>query len=193
METQKTVVLIGGPNGAGKTTSSRTVLRRVLQNVPFVNADHIAQGLGGANVEGSAIEAGRIMLDRLGQLAASGQSFALESTLASKSLASHAVQWKADGYKVLLFYFWLESPELAVARVAQRVAQGGHDIPCDTIVRRYTRSMSNFREIYRPIADFWSVYDNTSMGRSASIARGQREVVERVFDPATWLRFSEIQ
>src|SRR5262245_57181479 len=122
------VVVLAGPNGAGKTTASRTLLADTLGLLTFVNADVIAQGLAGFDPASAAVEASRIMLERLYTLAAQGADFAFETTLAARSLAGWLQTLKGTGYTVDLVYFWLASPELAVARVAQRVSQGGHHV-----------------------------------------------------------------
>jgi predicted ABC-type ATPase len=138
------VIVLGGPNGAGKTTSARTLLAETLRLVTFVNADVITQGLSGFDPGSTAIEAGRIMLQRLHALAAQRESFAFESTLAGRAYARWLRSLRQEGYTVHLVYFWLESAELAVVRVAERVRAGGHAIPEETIRQRYDRSLANF-------------------------------------------------
>src|SRR5712664_2084844 len=115
------VVALAGANGSGKTTSARTILAETLDVMPFVNADTIAQGLSGFDPAGAAIEASRIMLERLHALAKRGDDFAFETTLAARSYAGWLKSLRVSGYHVRLVYFWLDSPDLAVARVAQRV------------------------------------------------------------------------
>lgn len=152
--------IIGGPNGAGKTTASLRLLPRFLNCREYVNADSIAAGLSPFHPESVAFQAGRLMLERLNTLAASGADFAFETTLASHPLPIIA-RCKNTGYEVTLFYFWLHSPELAIERVAQRVRTGGHAIPEETIRRRYETGRSRFLSHYVPLADNWRVYDNS--------------------------------
>src|ERR1043165_3268288 len=129
--------IIAGCNGAGKTTASLTILPEILDCREFVNADNIAAGISPFNVEGVAIEAGRIMLARIDELLNLGVDFAIETTLATRSYVSLVHRAKALGYNVSLIYIWLNSPELALQRVAVRVRKGGHNIPADVVQRRY--------------------------------------------------------
>ncbi|MGV3720261.1 MAG: zeta toxin family protein [Actinomycetota bacterium] len=158
------VVVIGGPNGAGKTTSARLLLPLGVQISHFVNADTIAAGLAAFAPESVAMEAGRIMLRRLRELAEQRESFAFETTLASRSFATFLRGLKATGYSVRVAYIWLQSPELSIRRISERVARGGHFVPDDTVRRRYARGRANVRELYRPLADSWVVCDNSGEG-----------------------------
>jgi len=123
------VIVLAGPNGAGKTTAARTLLAETLKVMTFVNADVLAQGLAGFDPDSAALEASRIMLERLHALAQERTDFAFETTLAGRSLAGWLDNLRQSGYVVHLVYFWLESADLAVARVAERVSMGGHNIP----------------------------------------------------------------
>ncbi len=93
--------------------------------------------------------------------AQSGQSFAFETTLAGLGYARHIPRWQAAGYHVTLFYLTLPTPEMAIARVAERVRQGGHDVPESVIRRRFAVGWKNFEQIYRDAADAWVLYDNS--------------------------------
>ncbi len=156
-----TAIILAGSNGAGKTTSSRTLLAKHLEVMSFVNADAIAQGLSGFDPESVAFEASRIMLERLHALAAKRGDFAFETTLAARTYAPWVRQLRESGYAVHLFYFWLTSPVLAVARVAERVRLGGHHIPEETIRHRYVRSLKNFFALYIPRVATWQAFNNT--------------------------------
>src|SRR3954471_1327464 len=140
-EASPSVILLAGPNGAGKTTASRTLLADTLGVLTFVNADVIAQGLAGFDPDSAAFEASRIMLERLHGLANRRESFAFETTLAARSYAPWLDELRRSGYEVRLYYFWLHSADLAVARVRLRVSQGGHDVPEATVRQRYRRSL----------------------------------------------------
>ena len=129
-ERSPTVTVLAGPNGSGKTTTSAHLLRDYFDVVEFVNADTIAQGLSAFSVESVALAAGRIMLARLRELAALRVSFAFETTLAARTFAPWLRQLQANGYHFHLFFLWLPTPDLAISRVASRVQQGGHSIPC---------------------------------------------------------------
>ncbi len=156
----KNLYIIAGCNGAGKTTASMTVLPEVLNCEEFVNADEIAKGLSPFHPEEMAIEAGKLMLKRIDTLLASGKSFAIETTLATRSYQTLVRRAKDAGYEVILLFFWLSSPEMAELRVASRVASGGHNIPKEVIHRRYWLGLINLFEIFVPIVDSWSLYDN---------------------------------
>jgi predicted ABC-type ATPase len=182
---QPEVIILAGPNGAGKTTASQRLLADTLGVLTFVNADTIARGLAGFDLDSAAIESSRIMLQWLRQLAQQRASFAFETTLAGLSYAALLSGWKIEGYAIRLFYFWVGSAELAVARVAGRVRSGGHDVPEATILQRYERSMRNFFAIYRALADSWRWYDNTRAGAPRLLAEGKARE-ERIFDQPTW-------
>lgn len=154
--------IISGCNGAGKTTASYTLLPQLLNLHTFVNADEIADELSPQDPKRESLRAFRLMLERMDQLIARGEDFAVETTLATKSLAGIIENAQQLGYKVGLLYFWLKSPELAVKRVAIRVASGGHNIPESTIVRRYWQGMQNLRDIYIPRCDSWVLIDNSA-------------------------------
>lgn len=136
--------IIAGCNGAGKTTASYTVLPEILECREFVNADEIAKGLSPFNPSSVAIEAGRLMLKRIGELLSAGVSFSVETTLSTRSYINLIQQAQNQGYSVSLIYFWLNSPELAIERVKQRVANGGHDVPAPIIRRRYRSGWKTF-------------------------------------------------
>ena len=186
--TRPRVVVLAGINGAGKTTASQDLLSKVLKIPTFVNADAIARGLNGLNPESQAFAAGRIMLAQMHELAAKREDFAFETTLAARTYAGWLASLRAEGYFVYLFYYWLESPDLAISRVASRVKSGGHFVPDATIRQRYTRSARNFFELYRPQADYWEVYDNTD-GKRVLVAIGETDEETLIEDESTWEAF----
>jgi predicted ABC-type ATPase len=154
--------IIAGCNGAGKTTASYTVLPQVLQCREFVNADEIARGLSPFNPESVAVEAGRLMLQRIDSLLSQRATFALETTLATRSYKLLVDRAHQLGYVVSLLFFWLSSPAAARQRVAKRVSEGGHDIPLDVIRRRYWLGLNNLFNIFIPTVDVWALYDNNN-------------------------------
>ena len=165
MEHQKkkmNLYVIAGCNGAGKTTASFTVLPEMLKCREFVNADEIADGISPFNPEGVAIQAGRLMIDRIIQLLKDGETFAFETTLATRSYVKLIQQAKKRGYFVTLLFFSLSSAEQAQRRVAQRVSMGGHNIPTDVIIRRYEAGLQNLFQLYMPVCDYWTLYDNSN-------------------------------
>jgi len=183
-KTPPRVVIFAGPNGAGKSTHADAILA-ALGIATFVNADYIARGLSGRNTDAVAFEAGRIMLKRLHQLSDAGVDFAFESTLSSRTFATFLATLKQQGYAVVIYYFALANAQLAVRRVKLRVSLGGHDVPPDIVRRRYGRSVSNFFHLYMPLADEWTVFDNSTTPRARPVAaqvQGQLTVTE----PTTW-------
>ena len=160
MAPQPRILIIAGPNGAGKTTFAREFLPNEAGCPIFVNADLIAAGLAPFFPETAAVQAARLMLHELRRHAASGTSFAFETTLSGRAYLRLIEQWQAAGYRVKLIFLRLASPEEAVARVAQRVRQGGHNIPEAVIRRRFEAGLSNFHQLYAPRVNAWMLYDN---------------------------------
>ena len=177
--------IIAGCNGAGKTTASYSVLPDLLNCREFVNADEIAKGLSPFNPESVAIEAGKLMLQRINLLLEQRKTFAIETTLATRSYASLVTRAHDLGYHVVLLYFWLSSPEMAIDRVAKRVREGGHNIPTETIIRRYWLGLKNFFTIFAPIVDSWMFFDNVD--DTLIIATSQQ-----IFYPDVLLNIKEI-
>ena len=130
------VIVVAGANGAGKSTAAPVLLRDTLGVTEFVNADTIAAGLSAFRPESVSIAAGRIMLSRMRRLAAARATFAFETTLGSRSFAPWLAGLQRKGYRVHLLFLWLNSAELAVSRVAERVRLSGHDVPAETVRRR---------------------------------------------------------
>jgi predicted ABC-type ATPase len=157
------VIIIAGPNGAGKTTFAREFLPNEAGCPVFVNADLIAAGLAPFRPETAAVRAGRLMLQELARHFAARESFAFETTLAGRGYVPHIRAWRAAGYRVKLIFLQLDSPDEAVARVEQRVRQGGHHIPEDTIRRRFAAGRRNFERLYAPLVDAWVIYDNSGL------------------------------
>jgi predicted ABC-type ATPase len=162
------------------------LLRGSLKVEEFVNADTLAQGLSAFRPEDVALDAGRIMLKRLDDLESRGKSFAFESTLASQALARRLERLKERGYRIHIVYLWLPNAELAIARVAERVRAGGHDVPSEDVRRRFTRGRRNFLTRYRPLADTWRLYDGSSIRGPRLIASGAAGKPTRVRDQETW-------
>jgi predicted ABC-type ATPase len=180
------IVVIAGPNGAGKTSSAADLLRDTVGIEVFVNADVIAQGLAGFRPELAAFEAGRIVLERIDELGRARADFAVESTLSGLTLARRLERLAAAGYVVHVVYLWLPSPDLAVARVRQRVEAGGHHVPEADVRRRFWRSLVNFDRVYRPLAASWRIYDGSAHGLRPLIAYGSGRTQASSVDPAKW-------
>ena len=178
--------IIAGPNGAGKTTASYTLLPEMLGCVNFVNADEIARGLSPFAPDIVDLQAARIMLERVEELLAQKADFGLETTLATRSYVQLIKRAQALGYKVHLLFFCLETPEQAIQRVAQRVSNGGHDIPEDVIRRRFKRGIDNLINLYLPICDSVTIWNNAE-GQAKLVAKQTAETEDLVVcDKKMW-------
>lgn len=178
--------IISGCNGAGKTTASYTVLPEILGCREFVNADNIAAGLSPFNPEKVAFKAGRLMLKQVSELMKDGVDFAFETTLATRSYVSFIKEAYKKGYEINLLYFWLKSPEFAIQRVAQRVSQGGHNIPNKIIIRRYYRGIKNLFDLYIPVCDNWMVIDNMDLVPEIIAQNGSDPDKPDILDQHNW-------
>ena len=158
--TDKKIIIIAGPNGAGKTTFARVFLPAEAGLPRFINADLIAAGLAPFAPETAAVKAGKLMLAEMAGYEAQGAGFAFETTLSGFGYLRHIGRWRAMKYHVSLFFLRLPDVETAVARVAERVRQGGHDVPQEVIRRRFLAGWNNFQRHYRAAVDDWALYDN---------------------------------
>ena len=159
-ERQKKIVIIAGPNGAGKTTFAQEFLPNEAECPEFINADLIARGLSPFAPEKAALQAGKIMLDQIAAHVRTGRSFAFETTLAGLNYARHIPRWRKAGYHVKLIFLELPAADLAVARVAARVRQGGHNVPEPVIRRRFDAGLKNFYTVYKDLVNSWALYDS---------------------------------
>jgi predicted ABC-type ATPase len=185
-ESSPNVVVLAGPNGAGKSTAAPLILKEALGIDEFVNADVIAQGLSGFEPERASLAAGRIMLARLRELARQRSGFAFETTLASRSFAPWLADLIQTGYQFHLVFLWLPHPDIAVARVAARVRAGGHDVPEETIRRRYESGLRNFFRLYQPMTTTWKLCDNSEAANPKLIASGQANLARIGADSPAW-------
>ncbi len=156
----KRIFILAGPNGAGKTTFAREFLTHEAACPVFINADLIAAGLSPFAPDRVALRAGRIMLEMIQESVRNGESFGFETTLAGRAYARSISNWRRSGYDVRLHFLALPTPELAIARVAERVRQGGHSVAEEVIRRRFRKGRENFDRIYKPIVSSWILYDN---------------------------------
>lgn len=159
--TDKKIIIIAGPNGAGKTTFAGEFLPNEADCPNFVNADLIAAGLAPFVPDTAAFRAGRVMITEIHNHIRLGESFAFETTLSGRHYAQLIPHWQSSGYRVKLFFLKLVSPELAIARVRQRVRSGGHNVQEPVIRRRFAAGLRNFSALYKPIVDEWALYDNS--------------------------------
>jgi predicted ABC-type ATPase len=180
------ITILAGPNGAGKSTAAPGVVQEALAAGAFVNADVIARGLSGFDVESVAFQAGRIMLQRLEELLERRADFAFETTLASRTFAPFLRRARDADYHVHLIYVWLQSADLCIERVKERVRSGGHFVEDEIVRRRYERSLRNFFGLYQPLADDWRVYDNSLTGGSQIVAVGRGLVPTVIHERETW-------
>jgi predicted ABC-type ATPase len=157
----KSVYIIAGPNGSGKTTFARLFLPDYVRCPNFVNADLIAQGLAPFEPGAAAIKAGKLVLQQIDEYAKRGLDFAFETTLSGKSYVKLLTHLKDTGYAVHLFFLWIPSAELAIARIKDRIFDGGHNVPAIDVRRRFKRGIINFFEIYEPLLDSWMLFDNS--------------------------------
>jgi len=185
----KKLYIIGGCNGAGKTTASFNILPELLHCKEFVNADEIARGISPFQPEKVAIEAGRIMLQRIEELISSTVDFSFETTLSTRSFVRTIERARSKGYYVTLIFFWLESIELAKNRVINRVKEGGHHISADVIERRYKAGINNLFKIYQNKVDSLLIYDNSN---SESELIAEKEFDED-FSILNWSKFENLK
>lgn len=177
--------VIAGCNGAGKTTASFVVLPELLGCKEFVNADEIARGISPFNVEGVAITAGKVMLERINALIGEKVDFGFETTLSSRGTIRIIERAAQQGYTITLVLFWLRSPQIAVNRVAQRVSEGGHGLADETVIRRYFRGLDHFKSIYKTtMLNFWMIVDNSDL--EFKVIAESEAGIERVHDLETF-------
>lgn len=185
--------MIAGPNGAGKTTMTLGLIRDCSMFYEFINADEIARGLAPKHPQSVALAASKLMVKRLKELLNDNRSFAFETTASGTNYVKHLKLAKAKGYEISLTFLWLSKPEEAVRRVAQRVKQGGHNVPEDSIVRRYYLGIKNLALHYLPLADEAFILDNSSEESSKRwIARKNKGHPVEVLDKAVWKKIEEI-
>lgn len=188
----KKILVIAGPNGAGKTTMALELLSNSPDLYEFLNADEIAKGLAPKHPESMALTASKLMIRRLKELLEQDKNFAFETTLAGKNYLNHLKIAKSNGYEVILFFLWLSSPEHAVDRVAERVIQGGHNIPKESIIRRYYSGLTNLLTSYLPLVDMAVILNNsTEESKDKVIARkGVSEVID-IINPPIWEKINK--
>jgi len=178
-------IALAGPNGAGKSTAGPALVRETLGVTEYVDADVLARGVAPEAPESAAIEAGRVMLHQLHDLADNGTSFAFETTLASRSFAPWIQGLRGRGWEFHLLFLWLPDPDFAVGRVRDRVLMKGHSVPANIIRRRYESGLRNFFRLYRPLATQWRMYDNSG-AEAALIAAGDASGEKSVLNAGLW-------
>lgn len=174
------IYIIAGPNGSGKTTFAKEFLPDYAKCLHFVNADLIAQGLSPFSPQIAAMKAGRIVLEQLHDLAKKNLDFAFETTLAGKTYVNYLKEMKRRGYRIHLFFLWIPNEKLALQRIKDRVAEGGHDVPAEDVRRRFARSIRNFLQLYRPLLNSWMLFDNS--GRVPKLIAEEKDKSENIID-----------
>ncbi len=180
------IFLIAGSNGAGKTTFATEYFPTYVGKVDFINADLIAQGLSPFSPDRAAPTAGRMVLQRIGQLAQQRKSFAVETTLAGRTYATLLRRMKAQGYQVHLYYLWIPSYKLALERIRRRVQLGGHGVPTPVVRRRFGRALRNLFRVYDELADYLLILDNSAIQPCAIAEKRKGRLV--VFSPRLYQR-----
>jgi predicted ABC-type ATPase len=183
----KNVYIIAGPNGSGKTTFANKFLQEYAKCPNFVNADLIAHGLSPFSPRSAAIKAGKLVLSQIHEFATAGVDFAFESTLAGKSYVNLFKELKNKGYKLHIFFLWIPSADLAIARIKDRVKEGGHNVLSQDVRRRFNRSIDNFFKLYRPLIDSWMLFNNAEAvpaligkGRNGQVSIMDQELFEKI-------------
>ena len=190
---ERHIGIIAGPNGAGKSTCGPEILQEYFNFDKLINADIIAKGLSSFAPDSVAIQASRIMLNRIKFLRGAKASFAFETTLASRSFVKLIREMKGEGYQFTLLYLWLNDQELAVERVKERVILGGHLVPEDVIRRRYMNSIKNFFNLYQPLADNWYMVDNSERTNLDFVASGSGTVKMTIYNERKWKRINKLK
>ena len=183
------IYIIAGPNGAGKTTFARTFLPLYAKCNRFVNADSLASGLS-LSPEQAALRAGRLLLDEINRLAKENQDFAFETTLSGKAYFPFLKRLKAQGYSIQLFFLWIPDLKLSLARIADRVRRGGHDIPEKVVRRRFHKGVKHLFHLYRPVLDSWMLFDNS--GTTPYQIAHEKDGQLNVFDETLFDKISKI-
>jgi len=181
--------IVAGPNGAGKTTFAREFLPNYVECLEFVNADLIAGGLSPFYPERAAIRAGRLMLEQIRLLASQDRDFGFETTLSGKSYLRLLTNLKAQGYRIHLYFLWFKNVDIAIERIADRVRRGGHSVPQDVVRRRFHRGLPNLFNLYRPLLDFWIIFDNST--ETPSIIAYEELGRQEIIAPDLFAKLSE--
>lgn len=185
-------VVLAGPNGAGKSSTATRLLRGALAVDEFVNVDTIAAGLSAYRPESAAITAGRVMLDRVRFLAHQRRDFAFETTLAGRRHARWLRALRTTGFHIHMIFLSLPTPDLAIARVRERVRRGGHSVPESVVRRRFAAGLKNFFGLYQAVVDGWHLYDNSDFSGPRLIALRTAVAAIVVVDRPAWNHLQEL-
>ncbi|NQT90284.1 MAG: zeta toxin family protein [Candidatus Omnitrophica bacterium] len=186
---RKNLYIIAGPNGSGKTTFAKKFLPDYAECPNFINADLIAQGLSPFSPESAAIKAGKLVLQQIHEFARLKVDFAFESTLAGRFCVKLFKILRKKDYRVHIFFLWVPNTELAIARIKDRVAEGGHNVPAQDVRRRFKRSIRNFFKLYQPLSDSWILFNNS--GVTPALIASYREGKTSINDKELFEKISE--
>ena len=184
----KEIIIIAGANGVGKTTFARAFLREY--DYEFLNADEIAKSLSAENPQDKKISAGKLFFEKLNEAVKNKKSLLIESTLSGRYLQKFIENFKDEHYKVQIIFLFADSPEILIERIAERVKKGGHFVSDEDVRRRFFRGKENFWQIYKDLADSWSLIYN-SEGTFHEIALSENQTIE-IFDEKLYQKFLEI-
>ncbi len=184
--------MIAGPNGAGKTTAALSFIPDPLPVDEFINADEIAKGLAPLHPESAALAASKLMITRLRELIQQNRSFAFETTAAGTNYVKHILDAQLKGYEIHLLFLWLSSPQQAIKRVAERVKQGGHDVPIQTIKKRYFLGLKNLFRYYLPLADSILILDHSDGEPHRMVAKKLFNDKLQINDKVKWQRMQKL-
>jgi predicted ABC-type ATPase len=184
----KEIVIIAGGNGAGKTTFARAFLQEY--DYEFLNADEIAKSLSAENPAKRKISAGKLFFQKLNEAVAQNKSILIESTLSGRYLQRYIENLKKRNYQTTIIFLFVESPEVLIERIAERVKKGGHFVPEEDVRRRFARGKQNFGNVYKDLVDAWSLIYN-SEGAFYDVALGENKEIE-IFDENLYQKFMQI-
>ncbi len=184
----KEIVIIAGGNGVGKTTFARAFLQEY--DYEFLNADEIAKSLSAENPSEKKISAGKLFFQKLNEAVEQNKSLLIESTLSGRYLQKMFGTWRKRDYQINIIFIFAESSEILIERIAERVKKGGHFVPDEDVRRRFMRGKENFWNIYKDLADSWSLFYNAE-GRFYEVAFGENVAIE-IFDENLYRKFLQI-
>lgn len=184
-------VILAGPNGAGKSTHAALIVQGIYGIATYINPDMIAAGLGAVAVDSVAFDTGRIALGAVNDCIHRRNEFAFETTLSGRRWPRRLDRLRAADHDVLLHYLWIPDANQCVARVAQRVAAGGHGVREVDIRRRHVSSLDNFISLFMPRVHKWHVHDGSNSGGLIAVASGTSHDLARIAEPDAWRRFTE--
>lgn len=156
------LIVIAGPNGSGKTSVTSKILHHEwLEDSEYINPDNVARDIfGDWNNQESVLKAANYCNEWRERCLAECKSHIFETVMSATDKVDYILRAKQAGFFIRLFFVSTESPTINAKRVANRVLNGGHDVPIPKIISRYDKSIANCR-VVAPIVDRLYVYDNS--------------------------------